>query len=354
MSFLGFFSTTTLGATVWHTASKMYYRIDFGADETHFALAKDGWRIALSRYLPKGEKKRDAPPVVLCHGLAANRYTWDLGPEQSLARWLADRGYDVWSLELRGHGLSDHGGWRTGRSLSWSVDEYLLNDVPAALQLVRAKTGAKEVDWIGHSMGGLLGYSLLQTPAAESVRTAVILGSSLNYSGTDSDFRYWQKYLSWARKRISGLPLGHLVRLSAPLALRFENPFDQFSVWPANTQGELYRRLLANGFHWLPLQVLEQLESAIEPEGFRSADGKTNYASGVASISKPVLVIGGDRDRQCPEVALRKTAELLPAASTRILVLKDQGHFDLLIGKRCEAEVFPAIETWLASPQGAA
>ena len=38
---------------------------------------------------------------ILCHGLSYNLLFWDLGEEVSLPRYLADAGYDVWSLSLR-------------------------------------------------------------------------------------------------------------------------------------------------------------------------------------------------------------------------------------------------------------
>jgi alpha-beta hydrolase superfamily lysophospholipase len=72
---------------------------------TLFALTDDGWRIALHRH--RGDGKR-CHPVVCCHGLAANRVGFDVTPEHSLAHHLAARGYDVFVVELRGHG--DSGG----------------------------------------------------------------------------------------------------------------------------------------------------------------------------------------------------------------------------------------------------
>lgn len=43
------------------------------------------------------------PQVILCPGLGSSgAYCFDLSPAVSLADYLAERGWDVWTVELRG------------------------------------------------------------------------------------------------------------------------------------------------------------------------------------------------------------------------------------------------------------
>src|SRR5206468_2476156 len=44
-------------------------------------------------------------PVLLVHGFGQNRYAWHM-PERSFANYLADCGFDVFNVDLRGHGRS--------------------------------------------------------------------------------------------------------------------------------------------------------------------------------------------------------------------------------------------------------
>ena len=84
----------------------------------------------------------------------------------SLAVYLAERGHDVWVLELRGHGRSTpKPTWletvlAQGRNEggSWSIMKYIDHDLPSAIQYVRNHTHAKKVHWVGHSMGGIVLY----------------------------------------------------------------------------------------------------------------------------------------------------------------------------------------------------
>ena len=75
-----------------------------GYETIHFVGTRDGWRIALYHY--PAASHRYETPILLCHGLGANRFNFDLGPEVSLARYLQQEGFDVWSIDLRGRGLS--------------------------------------------------------------------------------------------------------------------------------------------------------------------------------------------------------------------------------------------------------
>src|SRR5579859_6558111 len=73
-----------------------YFFVPRFPDEIHFASASDGWRLAVVRYRPapaNGTPVRPSP-VLLIHGLGANRYNLDLTDELSLARFLAARGHD--------------------------------------------------------------------------------------------------------------------------------------------------------------------------------------------------------------------------------------------------------------------
>src|SRR5688572_23202697 len=89
-------------------------------------------------------------PVVLVHGFGQNRYAWHM-PERSMVNYLADLGFDVFNVDLRGHGRSAS----MGADRSRGVDDYIRGDIPAVIDRVLALTGAKRTFMIGHSLGGL-------------------------------------------------------------------------------------------------------------------------------------------------------------------------------------------------------
>ena len=86
--------------------------------------------------------KRHETPVLLCHGLGANRYNFDLGTRASLARFLQEAGFDVWSIDLRGRGGVGWRVWGEERSRGDHVfDDYVREDARAAIHHVRDGPG---------------------------------------------------------------------------------------------------------------------------------------------------------------------------------------------------------------------
>ena len=93
-------------------------------------------------------------PVLLIHGFGQNRYAWHL-PSRSLANHLAVQGYDVFNLDLRGHGRSRH----LSTTRSRGVECYVTEDLPSAVAEVTALSGGRAPYLVGHSLGGLVSYA---------------------------------------------------------------------------------------------------------------------------------------------------------------------------------------------------
>jgi hypothetical protein len=73
-------------------------------DDLHYVSTRDGWRIAVVHYKARTDAStKHKYPVLLCHGLSSNRLAYDMGADQvSFARYLANEGFDVFAIELRG------------------------------------------------------------------------------------------------------------------------------------------------------------------------------------------------------------------------------------------------------------
>ena len=87
-------------------------------------------------------------PVVCVHGLTRNARDFDV-----LARHLADQGRRVICVDVPGRGLS---GW-LAEGRHYAVPNY----IAAMLPLL---TALGEFDWVGTSMGGLIGMGICATP----------------------------------------------------------------------------------------------------------------------------------------------------------------------------------------------
>jgi len=234
----------------------------------------------------------------------------------------------------------------------------LERDLPAALGHVRRETGAHRAHVIGHSMGGILLLARLAQGETD-IRSAVAIGSSLDYSRSPSNY-HALKRLRWLLGRLPFIPYGPCAKLLSPFSLRIPNPVDAFNVHFTNIDPGLYRRYLASGVDSVPTAVMAELSTAFYDGGLTlGADGERLHPL-LGRVTTPVLLVGGDRDEQCPPLAVRSTYEALGTPNKEMKILGPQagqadhyGHMDLLMGKRAASEVFADLADWLTRHDGA-
>ncbi|MBF0094692.1 MAG: alpha/beta hydrolase [Alphaproteobacteria bacterium] len=131
--------------------------------------------------------------VVVCvHGLTRNGRDFD-----ALARDLAED-HRVLCPDVVGRGRSD---WLTDPSL-YDIPQYLSD-----MTVLIARSGAEQVDWVGTSMGGLIGFVLASMPGSPMVLNDVgpfvsksALASILTYLGKAPRFADMERAVSYFRE----------------------------------------------------------------------------------------------------------------------------------------------------------
>lgn len=92
----------------------------------------------------------DLPSVICVHGLTRNKHDFD-----ALGEYLAQQGRQVFCPDIVGRGDSD---W-LNKPEHYTYEQYM-----ADMNVLIALTGRAQVDWIGTSMGGLIGMVLASLP----------------------------------------------------------------------------------------------------------------------------------------------------------------------------------------------
>jgi pimeloyl-ACP methyl ester carboxylesterase len=352
MSWLLFVCAFLFVLLVYGFIVRRYFHVELIPDEVHYTKAADGWRLAMTRYRP--DRPVHGEPVILCHGLGANRYNMDFGNEHSLARFLRDRGFDVWIAELRGVGLSGRPRLFSRRSYGYGFDDFVALDVPAIIDLVIGKTGACKVFWVGHSMGGMLAYCFLQGALAGKVKGAVAVSSPPRFEV--KGFYGLYKGLFRAGLLFPAIHQEQFAPYFAPLVTLLPNSIKSIVVNYSNMTPELIRRVVVNLPANISRGVLAQFADWFDRGDLMDRSMKHSYTAGMRDITTPMLLISGGADRLVPGRLVRELYEGMKSADKTYRNFSladgaraDYGHGDILVGVPAPLDVYPFIADWLSA-----
>jgi pimeloyl-ACP methyl ester carboxylesterase len=357
---------------------------------------RDGWTLVVTRYQPLPQEFAQpihGEPLLLVPGFTQNRHAWTCG---GFVKHMLYYGADVHILELRGHGLSSVAlqEERAARGApppadldyDWDIDSYFLEDIPAAVRAVKARTGRERIFYCGHSMGGMLGYGYaalsddlaglvtIGAPANPGkgflpLRLLAHMGPSLELAVDAAMLaRFGQSWMAWhAREGLRrGLALGPqrvaswLARNARPTRGRFNYyPFDlvlrsleraladprAFDAWsrvskhhaflanPAAITLEEVRWLLREGGEREPRKVVAQLARWIREGELRCYRTGYDFRAHFQDITIPMAIIFGDLD---PLASIASTKEVYRAAKSEYLLwrpVKGNSHLELTMGR---------------------
>lgn len=332
--------------------TRTYYGEGLPTDaEILVAHAADGTDLPVIHYQPVGKRVSDTP-IVLCHGISANARHMDLDADHSLARWFAARGYETFAMSLRDtmdQALPESA--HRGDPSKTTFDTYVDQDLPAVIALVRERTHADAVDYVGHSMGGMILYAYL-AKGGTGIRAAVTLGSPVR-------LRMGGRLDPFIRERgatlldgLATVPNAALAPLITPWSASVEGPVELLVVNLENVNVATWQKLLVVGTGDIAGGVLRQLQQDIAHDRFESADGKLDYLAGLSKVKTPVFVVAAKLDRIASPGAVKPAYDRL-AGDKRFFVAGtengfqfDYGHCDLTIGERAPEELWPMLQRW--------
>jgi pimeloyl-ACP methyl ester carboxylesterase len=292
--------------------------------------------------------------VVLVHGFAQNRYSWHLS-RRSFVNALADQGFDVWNLELTGHGRSREFGSGPARAFSDYVE-----DAASALPAINRAAAVDRSFLIGHSLGGAVCYGTAPRVAAD-VAGVVTLGGLFRFGSNPvtRGIGEWLARLAAVEPAIRRMGAGFLSRGVGSFISRFwEHADDLFwsfpmAGWvPGSTEPEVLQERLERGFDWTGINVFLTMMRWAK-DGTPEAELGSHFEADWAALDLPLLVIAGDRDRLLPPMDARpaydvsrsrdKCWKLMSPAREEV----HWGHLDLVLGKHAPRYVWPYISSWL-------
>lgn len=301
---------------------------------------------------PDGGAAPTHAPLVLLHGYGQNRYAWHL-PSRSLFNYLARSGFDVFNLELRGHGRSRHLGAHPPKRIS----EFVEHDVPAAIDEVQRLSGGRPVYLMGHSLGGLISYASA-AKLQSRIAGVITLGSPYQFTRGSWSLGLIATVMSALEKTtipaaldssaIELRPLSETVRL---LRAFIESPIFPLPIRgfvPGSLEPNVLSQHMALAMDVGSVAVLRMMfmGAAEARRGGKCLGELTDYADAFEGLETPLLVIAGTKDDLAPPASV-EPAYLRSRSPDKTYRTFPRGHLDLIVGRDSTQTIWPLIESWL-------
>jgi len=288
-------------------------------------------------------------PVLMIHGYGQNRYAFHL-PLRSMANHLARAGFDVFNVDLRGRGRSGHFGARRPRS----VLDFIHEDVPAALDEIRALSGDRPVFLVGHSLGGVVSYCVAVDHPTRVAGVAT-LGSPYHFTagsrwlvGLTSAFLALDQRMNLPNFVVPARAYGKFVRTARRVVESRLYPLPFRGFHRGAIEPEVLEQHMALAMDRGSIATMRAMFTWAHEARERKAgdDGLFGYAQRFEALDVPLLVISGIYDDLAAPASV-KPAWAHSASRDRTYRELPFGHVDMLIGREAPQLTWPLLESWL-------
>jgi polyhydroxyalkanoate synthase len=293
---------------------------------------------------------RHLAPVLLVHGFGQNRYTWH-SSKRSFVNYLASAGFDVFNLDLRGRGRSRRYGAQEDRL----IDDYILEDVPSAVRTALRVADKQQLFLVGHSMGGLISYSVAGSSLRNEVAGVVTLGAPYRFGEGSLFLRsvfaplFYAVRLTGAFDGNPGLPIHFVGELLSKHRWLSDNrllPMPLRPWAPGSMEPEVLEENLRSAYEHTRMAIALGIVGGGRENALRSHDGLTDYGLAFELTDKPLLVVAGTRDALAPPASVRPAYDRSRSTDKTYREFTC-GHIDMVLGKDAPFTVWPTVRTWL-------
>ncbi len=325
------------------------------------------------RYANPGKK-----PILLVHGIQSSTVYFKF-----LGRELHKMGYDVWMINLRGHGMGAHKSKLKGKLKKVRLQDMIVEDIPETVRYIANATRQK-VNIVGYSMGSMVTRAYT-AGVREGAHGALVFDDALALKRAQT--------LVASRISVGGPPhfrnLPDSIKQTARIGKKLSQlgSFDLPTIGPTHTPTDITTLKLRDRlkiFAWT--KASEHIENLIPPwlyvpknmtpgEKKRIIESTSNlntslggefadfvldenYVIGGLDMTRApqhvrtrTFLIAGEKDglARAPDV-LEEMTHYHPDAEARFLLFEDVAHVEMATGKKAAGSLSDIIGRYIRRP----
>jgi len=306
-----------------------------------------GWVLSLRRTSDPEVLVAGRNPLLIIPGYGMNSFIFGFHPSgTSMEGYLASRGFEVWSVDLRAQGKSERSG--AGRADRYGLSELILEDVASAVDgvLEHTQTETNRVDMIGCSLGATMMFAYAACVVCNRAGRLVNMGGPVRLVKINPIFK-----LLFSSPRLVGmLPIRGARKLCGTALPLLEKVPWLLSIYihpdivDMTQAAELVRTVEDPSRH-----VNREIARWIKREDLFIA-GK-NVSVSVQQIDNPLLTVLANADGLVPRECVLWPHEHIGGERRDLLEVGTQdipiAHADMFVSEHAPAMVFEPLARWL-------
>ncbi len=300
-------------------------------------------RTTLYRY--RSDDVRISPPLLLVFSLVSRSYVLDLSPGNSFVEHLQRAGFDVYLLDW---GEVDE------RDAANRLEDYTDDYLPAAIERVRAVSGADEVSMLGYCFGGVLTLLHAAHHPSSPIRSHTVMATPVDFTrvGPMTTIMSSGLAVDSVLDADGNVPPGVMLqsfRTLTPTAeiTTYVNLLEK--LW-SDDYVAAHQAMTTWGNDHVPFpgEVARQVADMLVRDNGMITDRLTLGGDRVhlADITTPFLAVLASRDHIIPQPAAEPVIDLVGSTDKHLLTLTG-GHIGLVVGRSAAKTTIPTVIEFL-------
>ncbi len=316
--------------------------------EKHFVPNGDGWLLGLKRTCEPKALQRSRRPVAIIPGYGMNAFIFGYHPRgKSMEAYWADKGFEVWSINLRAQGTSR----RVGGRRQYGFYDAAVTDLGTAFDYItrNTETNREQLDAVGCSLGGTYLYASLALSQKKNILGSVVtIGAPLQWVRVNPLLK-----TAFASPRVAGTlairGIRPFARLAMPVLTRIPRLL-QVYLHPEIVDTSRMKEMIRTVEN--PNRMLNREIAHWVNQGDLVVRG-VNVTDALARVNNPLLIVLSNADGIVPEATALSAYHKIGSSVKDILCVGTKevpvAHADLFVSDVAQEWVFEPLAQWLVA-----